>query len=121
MANVEYRVNVYRDETYDEVVARVRYNQDLDYWDGHNYTNGGTGLHLGITKLKSGEYVLIHGTQWQGGTDRGVIVSADAALQAILKSGNAQLLDTKKFKGLKELAIEKGILGDCEETDEEER
>lgn len=114
MANKEYRVNVYSNDT---VVARVRYNADLDHWDGRNYTSGSTGRHLGITRLKTGEYVLIHGTQWQGERDTAEIVDAETALQEILKSGNAELLETKKFKDLKKLAEEKGMIGECEEEE----
>ena len=104
MAKREYRVNVYeRQDLQEVVVARVRYNQDLDYWDGSNHVNGGTGMHKGITKLKDGRYVIIIGSQWQGSKDYAYIVSAEEALQEILKSDNGQLLDTKKFVGLKML------------------
>ncbi len=96
----EYRVNVFNEDG--EVVGRVRYNQDLDYWDGRNYTCGSTGRHEGITKLKDGRYVLINGTQWQGEKDTAEIISADEALQKIMKSGNTELLKTKKFKDLNE-------------------
>ena len=118
MSQKEYRINVFADEQKDQVVARVRYNQDLDYWDGRNRTNGGTGRHLGITKLKDGgHYVLIYGTQWQGEKDYGLIVDADIALQEILKSGNEELLKTKKFKDLKILAEKQGIIGETEEEE----
>jgi len=98
----EYRINVYEDDYREKVVARVRYNKNLDSWDGHEY-NSGKGLHKGITKLRDGRYVIIHGSQWQGSVDYGTIVSAEEALQEILKSGNSELLKTKKFKGLNEL------------------
>lgn len=97
-------INVYNDEYRDEVVARVKYNDNLDHWDGQNWTNGGVGRHLGITKLKDGSYVLIYGTQWQGQEDYGLVVSKEEALKAILKSGNNELLDNNKYKELKELA-----------------
>ena len=104
MAKTEYRINVYEGEEFrEQVIARVRYNQDLDYWDGNNMTNGGTGMHKGITKLKDGRYVIIIGSQWQGSKDYAYVVSPEEALQEILKSGNSQLLDTKKFRELKEL------------------
>ena len=45
MAKKEYRVNVYADEFMEEVIARVRYNQNLDFWDGRNWQNGGVGRH----------------------------------------------------------------------------
>lgn len=102
----QYRVNVYEDEYRDEVISRVRYNQNLDYWDGRNWSNGGVGLHKGITKLKDGRYVIIYGSDWQGSKDYGLIVSAKTALQEILKSGHNELLKTKKFKELAKLEQE---------------
>lgn len=90
MAN---KVNVY-DEG-DNIVARVNYNQNLDYWDGSNWQNGGVGRHLGLTKLKDGRFVLIHGTQWEGERDYGEIISAERALQEVLEAGNDELL--KKY------------------------
>ena len=117
MAKKEYRVNVYADEFMEEVIARVRYNQNLDFWDGRNFTCGSPGRHKGITKLKTGEYVIIYGTQWQGEKDYAVTVDPMTALQEILKSGNAELLETKKFKDLKKLAEEKGMIGEVEEEE----
>lgn len=102
-----YRINVFEDEFHSKVVTRVKYNEILDYWDGHNWTNGGVGRHLGITKLKDGRYVLIYGTQWQGEKDYGRVVSPEEALHEILKSHNTELLTLKKFKDLKTLAEEK--------------
>lgn len=101
----EYRVNVYSSEydTGGTVVARVRYNAILDYWDGRNWTNGGTGMHKGLTKLRDGRYVIIIGTQWQGQRDYAYVVDKEEALQEILRSGNMELLDTKKYKELKDL------------------
>jgi len=120
MAKKEYRVNVYADEFMEEVIARVRYNQNLDFWDGRNWQNGGTGRHKGITKLKDGRYVLIHGTDWQGEKDWAEIISPEQALQEILKSGNIELLDTKKFAELKKLYQEKYLLElDDDELEEE--
>jgi hypothetical protein len=103
----EYRVNVYEGPEYRErVVARVRYNNALDYWDGSNWTNGGTGMHKGITKLKDGRYVVIIGSQWQGARDYGYIVTPEEALQEILRSGNTELLESKRFAELKKLQEE---------------
>ena len=95
------KVNVYDDNG--DIVARVEYNDNLDHWDGSNWTSGSTGRHLGLTKLQDGSYVLIHGTQWQGERDHAEIVSADQALQEILQSGNAELLEERRFSELKEL------------------
>jgi hypothetical protein len=94
------KVNVY---AANEVVARVEYNQDLDHWDGSNWTCGATGRHKGITRLTDGRFVLIHGTQWQGESDHAEIISPVEALQEILRSGNDDLLDQEKFSDLKEI------------------
>lgn len=103
MANKkEYRIPVYEHEG-GHIVARVRYNQALDFWDGRNWQNGGLGRHKGITKLVDGRYVIIYGTDWQGERDYGLVVTPQEALQEILKSGHPELLDTKKFRELKEL------------------
>jgi len=120
MARKQYRVNVYENQhglfLNGDVVARVCYNSCLDYWDGRNWTNGGTGRHKGITKLKDGRYVIIIGTDWQGERDYAYVVDADEALQEILKSGNTELLDTKKFAELKKL-YEQMIQEEEEEVD----
>ena len=69
------KIPVYEDGN---IIARVNYNSDLDYWDGRNWTCGSTGHHKGLTKLKkSGQYVLIHGTQWQGERDSAEIISKE--------------------------------------------
>ena len=109
-----YCVNVYEDEFHSKVVSRVKYNQILDYWDGCNWTNGGFGRHLGINKLKDGRYVLIYGTQWQGEKDYGMIVTPRKALNEVLKSNNAELLEKKIFEDLKTLAEEMKIIVDTE-------
>ncbi len=120
MAKKEYRVNVYENEFMEEVVARVRYNQNLDFWDGRNFTCGSTGRHKGLTKLKDGRYVLIIGTDWQGERDYAYVVDADEALQEILKAQRLELLDTKKFAGLKKLYEEKYMIEDDELEEEAE-
>lgn len=94
-------VNVY--ECLDgKVIARVNCSTNLDKWDGHNYCRG-VGQHRGITKLKDGRFVIIHSTQWQGGSDSAFVVSDEEALQEILESGNMELLEHPKYARLKEL------------------
>ena len=87
-------VNVYYGE---KVVGRVEYNGKLDYWDGHNWTSGSTGRHLGITKLKKPveglSFVLIYGTQWYGERDRAELVDKESALQAFLRNDKTELLE----------------------------
>lgn len=107
-----YTVSVYESEQREKVVARVKYNQDLDYWDGRNYSNGGMGRHKGLAKLRDGRWVIIYGSDWQGERDYGIVVTAEEALQEILKSGNEQLLETKKCKVLDELYNEMIVMED---------
>lgn len=91
------KVNVYEGG---KVIARVQYNDNLDYWDGKNWTCGSMGRHLGLTRLrKSGQYVLIHGTDFLGEQDRAEIVTDEQAYQAIVSSGNFELLE--KFPDLR--------------------
>ena len=111
----QYRVNVYEDG---DVIARVRYNSALDYWDGSNWLNGGPGRHKGITKLKDGRYVIIIGSDWQGERDYAYVVDADEALQEILKAQQLDLLNTKKFAELKKLYEEKYLIEDDELEEE---
>lgn len=99
------KVNVYDNQCGDgPVVARVQYNSQLDRWNGSDWSDGGVGTHLGITQLRDGRYVLIHGTQWQGCRDWAEVVTDQEALQAVLKSSNEQLLELPRFKKLQELA-----------------
>ncbi|MBY9080973.1 hypothetical protein KIH86_02925 [Paenibacillus sp. HN-1] len=99
------KVNVYENEwRQGPVIARVEYNERLDHWNGSNWSDGGVGTHLGVTQLRDGRFVLIHGTQWQGQRDWAKVVSDSEALQAIIKSGNIDILDEAKFSKLKDLA-----------------
>jgi hypothetical protein len=85
-------VNVYNENG--EVVAQVKYNNNLDVWDGHNCQNGGIGLHKGLTWLTNNKFVLIYGTQWPGQEDHAEIISEEQAIQEIIKAGKDELLDT---------------------------
>lgn len=106
------KVNVYDNDG--KVIARVRYNQNLDRWDGNNYSSGSLGHHKGLTRLSDGRYVLIYGTQWEGGRDSAEVISAAQALQEILWSENEELLDEPQFAELKEL-YEKTMVKEEEE------
>jgi len=77
----------------DEVIGDVEYNSKLDYWDGRNYSNGGTGRHKGFGQTESGEFYLIFGTQWQGEEDYAKIVSADRIVKEAIKSKNISELE----------------------------
>lgn len=96
-------VNVYSDESRNDLIGVVNYNQNLDYVVGTNWQNGSVGYHKGITKLKNGEFVIIRGSDWQGDNNYAYVVSNTEALDEIIKSGNLQLLESKRFKELKEL------------------
>ena len=116
----EYRVNVFDNELGEGlVIGRVRYNSILDFWDGRNWTSGALGMHKGLTKLKDGSFVIIIGTQWEGGKDYAYTVSPKEALNEILKSGNAQLLDQSRFKKLKELYELLELENEFEDLEEE--
>jgi len=76
-----------------EIIADVDYNNNLDFWNGNNWTSGSTGRHKGITRLEDGRFVLIHGSDWQGEKDYGELISKDQALKEILDSDDLDLLD----------------------------
>lgn len=106
-----------------DVIAIVNYNNKLDYWDGNNWYNGGVGHHLGITKLRDGRIVLIHGSDWQGTRDVGIVVSKVKALNSILLSGNEEILDDPKFSDLKDMyhRIEKADIPEVKHIIEESK
>ena len=107
------KVNVYENKwCYGDVVARVNYNNDLDYRDGRNWSNGGIGMHKGITVLRDGGFVII--ISCLGCRDYGYIVDADEALQEVLNSYNEEILENPRFKALKELAVKKGLFESSE-------
>ncbi len=89
-------VNVYKEG---ELIATVKYNSNLDQWNGNNYQNGGTGKHLGITKLEDGTFVAIHGSDWQGDTDWAEIITPKKAYELIMKFDET-MLEWEAFKEL---------------------
>lgn len=91
-------VNVYNDKG--ELIATVKYNNNLDVWNGSKYQNGGTGRHLGITKLENGTYVLIHGSDWQSELDYAEVITPKKAYELIMKY-DSDMLEWKAFKELK--------------------
>ena len=81
------KIPVYEDQYCDTVVGHVTPNTKLDTWDGNNYTSGSTGCHIGYTRLKkSGKFVLIHTTQWQGCKDYGVIISPEELVRLAIEN-----------------------------------
>lgn len=85
---IECKMVVLYNENHD-VIGDVEYNDNLDYWDGRNMTNGGSGRHLGFGQIESGEFYLIYGTQWQKEVDRAEIVSARKIVVEVIKSDKA--------------------------------
>ena len=92
-------INVYRNG---ELIGTVSYNSNLDVWNGSNWQNGGTGRHLGITRLSDGTCVLIDGSDWVGDTDTARVISNKKAFELIMKF-NSDLLELDAFKDLKEI------------------
>lgn len=72
-------------------IGRVKYTDNLDYWDGRNMTCGSTGRHLGVGKLRDGRFFLCHGTQWQGERDYAEVVSEKEAKQAVMNANDDRL------------------------------
>ena len=88
------------------VVGIVNKNTKLDFWDGHNNTCGSTGRHLGYTKLrKSGKYVLIFSTQWQGERDSAEITTPRELIANAARAGCLDQLysDYPELRDLAEL------------------
>ena len=69
-----------------EAIGLVDYTANLDHWDGHNFTCGSTGHHLGIGKLKDGRFYACHGTQWQGERDYAEVISETEAKKLCLSN-----------------------------------
>jgi hypothetical protein len=65
----------------------VPYTSNLDYWDGHNQSNGKTGRHSGIGKLKAGGFYLCHGTQWEGERDYAETIDEATAKSLAIAAG----------------------------------
>lgn len=102
-------VNVY--DNNGNVIGTVKFNNNLDVWNGNNWQNGGLGMHLGITRMSNGEYVQINGTNWEGREDHAEIISEEKAFQLIMKY-SPELLEEKKFENLKK--FEKNLLTEME-------
>lgn len=94
-------LNVYNDDN--EVIGRVNYSTNLDFYDGNDFSCGNTGCHKGLTKLINGNFVLINISDLEGTHDYAEIISIEQALQEILKSNNLQLLYEDRFSNLNKL------------------
>ncbi len=67
-------------------IGKVRYTDNLDRWNGHDYFSGSFGHHLGVGKLKDGRYFLCHGSQYEGEHDYAEVVSKDLAMEEALEA-----------------------------------
>ena len=60
------------------VVAIVKYVQNLDTWDGRNFSSGSAGQHIGIRKITrgvfAGKWYVCYGTDWQGQEDEAFLL-----------------------------------------------
>jgi hypothetical protein len=83
-----YKVPLYDGE---RCVGRVSYTENLDDWDGGNFTCGSTGRHLGVGRTRSGQFYLCHGTQWQGERDYAKVVSEEEAKEAVMRRNETDL------------------------------
>lgn len=100
-----------------EIVAMVEYNNNLDFWDGSNWTSGPTGRHKGLTQLENGEYVLIFGTNWQGEKDEAILIDKNRAVNEIMRSRDMELF--QQFPDL--IPIANGKLIKEKKNDEDPR
>lgn len=82
------KVNVYDDF---QVIAVVEYNNNLDIFDGSQYSSGQCGHHEGLTKLKTGEFVLITATDYENQQDSACIISDKDAWNRIVETQNYDL------------------------------
>ena len=130
-------VNVYEssraadwdDSTHPKIVARVKYNEDLDQlWDGANFTSGEVGMHKGIAQLRDGRFVIIIGSQWIGEKPYAYCVTPSEALHEILKNRKEDLLqifpsllDLYKEKYIALSPFMKYLVGEKEEFTKEEK
>lgn len=92
---------------YDEngkVVGRIKYSNNLDYPNGCYWLHKTNGFQKGLMKLYDGRYVLIYIFKKPFKRSYGKVVSPDRALQEILGSNSFELLNTRKFVELKQLA-----------------
>ena len=103
------KINVQEnDYDYEVIVGKVTYNQDLDFWDGRNYSCGQCGYHNGIARLKKPYkdgrlFVLIVGTDYQGEKDWASLKTDQEILDIIIDSNNLEILEKRGYKRLKDL------------------
>lgn len=77
----------------DEVIADVKYNNDLDMFDGDDHFNPDRGRHLGFGQLDDGRFYLVFGTEYKGQHNYAVVVPAERIVKEALKSHNLHVLE----------------------------
>ena len=77
----------------------VKYNNNLDFKINDFWCNPGFGSHKGITKLKTGEIVLISLNDFSCKFEANIIDNLFA--MKIIEKFNSELFTTKRFKFLK--------------------
>lgn len=66
-------------------IGVVEYTDNLDHWNGNNWTSGRTGRHLGIGRTADGRFYVCYGTEWQGERNRAEIISENKAKELCLR------------------------------------
>jgi len=79
------------DADYDRCIGQVPYTSNLDQWDGHDYTDGFCGCHLGVGKTRAGQFYFVHGNQWAGARDTALICTEEEARSAVMSAGKEDL------------------------------
>lgn len=69
----------------EKVIGAVNYTDNLDTWNGRNWTSGSLGRHLGVGKLEDGRFYACYGTEWQGRKDYAEVISEDEAKELVLR------------------------------------
>jgi len=97
---MEDKVAVYENG---KILAIVEINRNLD---GDAGNSGFDGIHLGLTRLNDGRYVLISSSQWEGDEQSAEVITSDKAFDYICQTGNYYLLNDPKFADLKPMLEE---------------
>jgi hypothetical protein len=85
-----------------EIIGDVEYNENLDSWDGRNYSNGGVGMHKGFGYLEEeDQFYIIIGSQWQGSQDYAYICSEEELIREMIDSDNSE--EIEKYPELQEV------------------
>jgi hypothetical protein len=87
-------VKLYKNELLNEIIGEVVYNENLDRFNGHNFTNPGRCMHKGWGYLEEEAcYYIIIGSDWQGTQDYAYVVSAEQLIREMIDSDNTSEID----------------------------